>query len=142
MLLGLAGCIAPQGPIFGDWSGRQPGGDGLTPNFINLVLKGTPGARTGQYEFRASLSNPLSGGLGSRSLRWSDSWTLSPDSGPGAPMTLTLHHLPSGQIARYALLGNGVLVPFSKAGQPDTSRYGQQYELTPVPRTNYSYGRV
>ncbi len=142
ILLGLAGCVTPSGPIFGDWTGRQPTSLGLNPTFVNLVLHGSPEARAGSYAYQATMTDTTFNGPGGRTLSWDDRWTLSPAKGGGAPMILVLHNLPGGQIDRYALLGNGVLVPLTNGGAPDTSQYGLHYALVPVSKSSWGYGRV
>ena len=141
-LLGLAGCqTVAAGPVLGDWRGRQPTGDGLYPSYVDLVLHGAPGATAGDYDFQANLMAPTLTNMGERNVTWGDRWTLAP-AAPGALPVLELHDLPSSQIARYALLPNGLLVPLTRSGQPDTSRYSLHYALQPVPRNDRSFGRL
>ncbi|WP_428391221.1 hypothetical protein [Lichenicoccus sp.] len=142
LTLALDGCFQPTGPVFGDWTGRQPLISINQPSFVDLVLLGLPGAREGQYQIKANQTDATLSNSGARTLRWSNRWTLQPGPTPDAPQLLVLHNLPNSQISRYVLFGNGVLVPLGKNGQPDTSNYGLQYALKPVPKSNYSYGRV
>ena len=142
LTLALAGCFQPTGPVFGDWSGRQPIVSVNQPSFVDLVLLGLPGTRAGRYQIKSTQTDATLSNSGAHTLRWSNRWTIQPGPTPDAPQILILHNLPNSQISRYALLGNGLLVPLGKDGQPDTSNYGLHYALKPVPKSNYSYGRV
>ena len=142
LMLALDGCVQPAGPVFGDWTGRQPLGSVNRPAFVDLVLLGQRGAREGRYQIKSTQTDATLVAGGARTLQWSNHWTLQPGSSPGAPQILVLHNLPNSQISNYALLGNGLLVPLGKNGEPDTSNYGLHYALKPVPKSNYSYGRV
>ena len=140
MLLAVAGCITPHGPVFGDWSGRQPDGDGLDAHFVDLVLHGSPGDSSGGYEYKSVRSVGAFVDPAERNLTWDGRWTLTPV--PGGPPRLDLHNLPNSEISRYALLGNGLLVPLTSGGTPNLSRYSLSYALKPVPKSNWGYGRV
>jgi hypothetical protein len=141
-ILALAGCAGSNQPIFGDWRGRQPTGIGLYPSFVDLVLYGQPGDVQGEYDYQANRMEPtLFGGGGNSNLAWGDHWTLTPSKDPSVQI-LHLHNLPSSQISAYALMPNHVLIPVTPAGVPDMSPGSLSYALTPVPRTNRSYGRL
>ena len=138
----LGGCATQSGPIFGEWQGRQPQVDPVSPTFITLVLHGRPGDTQGGYDIQAVTTQPVFGDVNNRQLTWSDRWTLTPSAGPGSVPLLVLHNLPSSQISRYVLLANGVLLPATPRGLPDTSPESRIEALRPVPTTSFGYGRV
>ncbi len=142
LALGLAGCAEQGGPIFGEWQGRQPQTDGISPTFITLVLHGNPGDTQGGYDIQAIDTQPVFGDVNERQLTWSDRWTLTPSPGPGSVPLLVLHNLPNSQISRYVLLSNGVLLPATPQNGPDTSPESRIEGLRPVPKTSFGYGRV
>ena len=145
-MLGLAltagGCAAQSGLIFGEWQGRQPQADPLSPSFITLVLHGRPGDTQGGYDIQAVTTQPVFGDVANHQLTWSDRWTITPSAGPGSVPLLVLHNLPSNQISRYVLLANKVLLPATPSGLPDTSPESRIEALRPVPATSFGYGRV
>ena len=141
-LLGLAGCAQTDGPVLGDWHGRQPTGAGIYSSYVDLVLHGAPGAVEGEYDFQANKLDPTLTNVGDRTLTWGGRWTLTRTAASGATQILELHDLPSSQVSRYALTPKSLLVPLTSAAQPDTSRYGLQYALSPVPRTSWRFGRL
>ena len=141
-LLGLSGCAGYSGPVFGDWRGNQPMSLALYPTYVDLVLYGAPGATQGMYDFQAMLTDPTLTSTGDRTVTWGDRWTLARTPQSGSVPVLTLHNLPGAQISRYALLPNGLLVPLTKAGAPDVTRYSLSYALRPVPRTDRRFGRL
>ena len=138
----LAGCAAQGGPVFGEWQGRQPQTDPISPTFITLVLHGNPGDTQGGYDIQAIDTQPVLGDVNNRQLNWSDRWTLTPSAGSGSVPLLVLHNLPNSQISRYVLLSNGVLLPATPQDHPDTSPESRIEGLRPVPRTSFGYGRV
>ena len=138
----LGGCATQSGPIFGEWQGRQPQVDPVSPTFITLVLHGRPGDTQGGYDIQAVTTQPVFGDVNNRQLTWSDRWTLTPSAGPGSAPLLVLHNLPSSQISRYVLLANGVLLPATPRNLPDTSPESRIEALRPVPTTSFGYGRV
>ena len=142
LLLALAGCATETGPIFGEWQGRQPQADGISPTFITLVLHGNPGDTEGGYDILAVDTQPVLGDVNQRQLSWSDRWTLTPTTGPGTVPLLVLHNLPNSQISRYVLLPGGALLPATPQGRPDTSPESRIEGLRPVPRNSFGYGRV
>ncbi len=142
VVLALAGCAEQSGPIFGEWQGRQPLAGGNSSTFISLVLHGNPADGQGGYDIQAIDTQPVFGDMNERQLTWSDRWSLSPSAGPGAVPLLVLHNLPSSQISRYVLLPNGVLLPATPRGGPDTSPESRIEALRPVPKSSFGYGRV
>ncbi len=142
LVLGLAGCAEQSGPVFGEWQGRQPQTDGISPTFITLVLHGNPGDTQGGYDIQAINTQPVFGDVNERQLTWSDRWTLTPSAGPSPVPLLVLHNLPNSQISRYVLLSNGVLLPATPQNAPDTSPESRIEGLRPVSRTSFGYGRV
>ncbi len=142
LALALAGCAEQNGPIFGEWQGRQPLAGGNSSTFITLVLHGNAGDSQGGYDIQAIDTQPVFGDMNERQLTWSDRWTLSPSAGPGSVPLLVLHNLPSSQISRYVLLSNGVLLPATPQNHPDTSAESRIEGLRPVPKSSFSYGRV
>lgn len=142
VILALAGCVAPSGPVFGDWRGRQLGDSITNPVFVNLVLHGSPGDQRGSYDFQAQVVDPTLSGPGNHTLIWGDQWSLTQSGAPGAPPILELHNLPASQISRYALLPNGLLVPVNTGSLPASSRYNLHYALQPVPKQSSGYGRI
>ena len=142
LALTLGGCAAQSGPIFGEWQGRQPQADPISPTFITLVLHGKPGDTQGGYDIQAVTTQPVFGDVSNRQLTWSDRWTLTSSAGPRSVPLLVLHNLPSSQISRYVLLANGVLLPATPRDLPDTSLESRTEALRPVPTTSFGYGRV
>ena len=138
----LGGCATQSGPIFGEWQGRQPQVDPVSPTFITLVLHGRPGDTQGGYDIQAVTTQPVFGDVTNQQLTWSDRWTLAPSAGPGSVPLLVLHNLPSSQISRYVLLANKVLLPATPRDLPDTSPESRIEALRPVPTTSFGYGRV
>ncbi len=141
-LVALAGCATPSGPIFGDWHGRQPTGDGISPSTIDIVLYGMPGDTRGRYDFRAYSANPGLFNAGNRTVEWGDRWTFLPSSDSARVGIVQLHDLPAGQISKYALMSDGVLIPATASNVPDRSPGSLRYGLTPVPRQSRAYGRL
>jgi len=141
-VLGLGGCANTDGPVFGNWQGRQPSGIGINPSFVTLVLHGGPGATQGEYDIRAMVMQPILDDTNDHQLIWGDRWTLTPSPVPGAPPLLELHNLPNSQISRYALMQNGILLPATTAGLPDTSPGSLPYGLSPVSPSSRAYGRL
>ncbi len=142
LLSTITGCAGPTGPIFGDWRGRQPTGDGLNPSFVDIVLYGRPGDTQGQYDFKATMTDPILVSGGNHTLQWGDRWTITGGPASGTLPILHLHDLPNSQIASYALTPNGVLIPTNPANQIDTSPGSLRYGLAPVPTSSRSYGRL
>ena len=142
LTLGSGGCANTDGPVFGDWQGRQPTGAGIYPSFVTLVLHGNPGDTQGIYDIQAVVMQPTYDNTGSRQLTWGDRWTLTSTPAADQPPLLVLHNLPNSQISRYVLMGNGVLLPATEKGLPDTSPGSLRYGLTPVPKSNWGYGRL
>ena len=142
LALASAGCAVQSGPVFGEWQGRQPQADGISPTFVTLVLHGKPGDTQGGYDIMAVDTQPVLGDVNQRQLSWSDRWTLTTTAATGTAPMLVLHNLPNSQISRYALLPNGVLLPTTPQGQPDTSPESRIEALRPVPRNSFGYGRV
>lgn len=142
LALALAGCTGQNGPIFGEWQGRQPQLDPLSPTFVTLVLHGKPGDTTGGYDIQAIDTQSVVGDVNQRQLTWSDRWTLTPSAGPGSVPLLVLHNLPNSQISHYVLLPNNVLLPATPQNRPDTSPESRLEGLRPVPRNSFGYGRV
>ena len=142
LVLALVGCAAQSGPILGEWQGRQPQADPVSPTFVTLVLHGRPGDTQGGYDIQAVDTQPVFGNVTDRQLTWSDRWTLTPSAGPGSAPLLVLHNLPSSQISRYVLLSNGVLLPATRQNRPDNSPESRIEGLRPVPRISFGYGRV
>ena len=139
-MLALAGCAEDDGPVVGNWQGRQPIGGVLNPYFVNLVLHGAPGANAGEYDIKVLITDPALSGLGNHTLIWGDRWTLT---GTGkAPPLLRLHDLPDGQISSYVLMSGGVLLPATRTGAPDLSPASLHDALRPVARDSRSYGRL
>ena len=141
-LLAVAGCATPTGPVFGDWSGRQPSGMELGSSFVELVLLGAPDAHAGRYKYRTTITSSSFSNVGTRIVSWDDRWTLTRAPVANAPTILQLHNLPADQIARYALLDDGTLLPLNRQGQPDASRFSRAFALKPLPRSSWGYGRV
>ena len=142
LALTLAGCAGQGGRVLGEWQGRQPQLDPLSPTFVTLVLHGNPGDTQGGYDIQAINTQPVSGDVDQRQLTWSDRWTLTPSAGPGSVPLLVLHNLPNSQISRYVLLSSGVLLPATPQNRPDTSPESRIEGLRPVPRNSFGYGRV
>ena len=138
----LAGGAEQGGPIFGEWRGRQPQANGISPTFVTLVLHGNPGDTQGGYDIQAIDTQPVLGDINQHQLTWSDRWTLTSPAGPGSVPILVLHNLPNSQISRYALLSNGVLLPATPQNRPDTSPESRIEGLRPVPKNSFGYGRV
>ncbi len=141
LMLGLGGCANTDGPVFGDWQGRQPSGFSIYPSFVTLVLHGNPGDTQGKYDIEAQVAQPTFD-TGDHQLTWGDRWTLTPSPVTNAPPLLVLHNLPNSQISRYTLMRNGILIPATEAGLPDTSPGSMRYGLTPKPKSSWGYGRV
>ena len=145
-LLGLliAGCVAqPQPPIFGVWEGSAPGPTIDPSNLIDLVLEGGPTASAGRYRIATTRRGDLQFGIGTGTRRWSGSWTSEPASIDGAPVrVILLHNALAGDIDRYALASNGVLVPVKPNNQPYSRQQEKLYGLRPVPRDSHNYGTL
>jgi hypothetical protein len=142
LFLMLAGCAGSNQPIFGDWRGRQPTGDGLYPSFVDLVLYGQPGDTQGEYDYQANRMDPTLLDSGGRTLTWGGRWTLTPSPANPSLQILHLRNLPGSQISGYVLMPNHVLIPVTRTGLPDLSPASLTYGLAPVPKTNRSYGRL
>jgi len=136
LALGLAGCVEPTGPVFGEWQGEPPGRSRSVPKSVDLVLEGTPDAQSGAYRIATTEHDPsVLAGHGTR--RWGGTWTRSPRTVDGQQLTIiTLHdHLPD-DIGDYTLAADGKLHALDPNGKIDTSRDGALYTLSPVqPRT-------
>ncbi len=139
-ILAFAGCADQDGPVFGNWQGRQPTGGELNPHFVDLVLHGAPGASTGEYDFKALITDPTLSGIGNHTVIWGDRWTLT--RAGTAPPVLQLHDLPDGEISSYTLMSDGVLLPATRAGAPDLSPASLHDALSPVARDSWGYGRL
>ncbi len=142
LALALSGCAGQGGPVLGEWQGRQPQLDPLSPTFVTLVLHGNPGDTQGGYDIQAINTQPVFGDVNQGQLTWSDRWTLTPSAGSGSVLLLVLHNLPNSQISRYVLLSSGVLLPATSQNRPDTSPESRIEGLRPVPRNSFGYGRV
>jgi len=145
-LLLLGACANTDGPVVGTWRGRHATGDGVTPTFVNLVLHGQPGPAGkvggGEYDILVWTSANTLDSPASRTLEWGDRWTMAPQAPGSSLQILHLHDLPGGEINTYAMLPDRVLVPLGQNGQPDTSRYGLMYALSPVAPGSRGYGRL
>ncbi len=139
-MLALPGCADRDGPVFGNWQGRQPTGGELDPHFVDLVLHGAPGATEGEYDFKVLITDPTLSGIGNHTVIWGDRWTLTRVG--TAPPVLRLHDLPDGEISSYALMADGVLLPATRAGAPDLSPASLHDALQPVARDSWGYGRL
>lgn len=138
VLFGLAGCAGPSGPVFGEWQGNQPGGNADTPDQVDLVLEGGPGATSGQYHITTTVQNPnqfSSNGT----QEWGGRWTsVQRDTQGGSTQFITLHDHLASEVGGYALGADGKLHALDPRGSIDTSRDGVLYTLSPVrPRGVY-----
>ena len=104
------------------------------------MLHGPPGASTGEYDFKALITDPTLSGVGNHTVIWGDRWTLS--RAGEAPPLLLLHGLPDGEISSYALMSDGVLLPATRIGTPDLSPASLHDALRPVPQNSWGYGRL
>ena len=138
MLLGLAGCAGPSGPILGEWMGNQPGGNPDTPDQVDLVLIGGPDATSGRYHITTTVQNPNQFS-NNGTQEWGGPWTSVQRDVQGQPVKfITLHDHLSSELGGYALEPDGKLHALDPNGSIDTSRDGALYTLSPVhPRGVY-----
>ncbi len=130
--LGLAGCAAPAGPVFGKWQGEPPGRTRSMSKSVDLELDGAPDAQSGAYRIASTEHDPsVLAGHGTR--RWGGTWTRSTRVIGGQQLTIiTLQdHLPD-DIGDYYLTPDGKLHALDPNGKLDTSRDDALYTLSPV----------
>jgi hypothetical protein len=132
LLLGIAGCGHPSGPIFGDWRGDQPTRVTGFTQTVELVLEGPPGAQSGSYRIATTVHDPQPcGEHGTR--RWSDIWTSEPRVANGHLQTnIHLHNTLPGEINTYELTPDGSLRAVDRNGQGDKLQAGKLNVLSPV----------
>jgi hypothetical protein len=139
LIISIAGCAHPTGPIFGDWRGEQPSRITDFTKTVELVLEGPAGAQSGRYRIATTFHNPDPiSGHGTR--RWSDIWTSEQRTVGGRPqMIIHLHNTLPGDIDSYALAPDGSLRVLYPSGQVDDTPGGRRYVLSPV-RPGPGYG--
>lgn len=137
----LAACVGPAGPVVGDWRGEQEGRNAFNNQVVELVLDGTPGARSGRYRMAVTYQDTLFGGPADME-RWSGTWTREQRPGAGGTRTIIrLHDMLPNQIDTYELASDGTLHPLDAAGRLWTGPAGRNDILSPV-RRGPGYGRV
>lgn len=140
-LLSLAGCVDATGPVVGDWRGHEPSAVTSYQTSIEVILDGSPGARSGTYHYDAlNQGEDFEGG--DRHLAWTDRWTMRPVTIGGQTMqAVHLDRLVGGRIGNYILTPQGSLVPQADPAHPDLSANAYRLALLPVPRDTFGYGR-
>ena len=130
--LGLAGCAAPAGSVFGKWHGEPPGRTRSSPKSVALVWDGPPPAPAGAYRIASTEHDPaVLAGHGTR--RWGGTWTRSTRSINGQQLTvITLHDHLADDIGDYYLAPDGTLHALDPNGKVDNSRDDALYTLSPV----------
>ena len=130
-LLACSGC-AQNGPILGEWAGRQPGRNIEMRKSVDLVLYGSPGAPSGQYHITTNENDPtLATGHGEQ--QWGGTWERGQQMVDARPVTtIKLNDMLSSEISGYALEPDGTLRVLNPNGVPNTTPDGNLYTLTPV----------
>ena len=138
VVLGVAGCTQPIGPVFGDWQGQPPGSSADYPVAVDLVLGGGPGAAAGRYYITTTMQNPNEFS-NNGTQEWGGPWTSTQRMVDGAMVKfITLHDHLASQVGGYALTADGKLHALDPNGQIDASPDGALYTLSPVrPRGVY-----
>ncbi len=144
LALALCGCVQrPSVPIFGVWEGTPPGPAIEPSELVDLVLEGAPDAVAGHYRISTIQRGDLQFGVGTGTRRWAGRWTSEPARFGGQTLrVIQLHDTLAGDVSRYVLAANGVLVPV----RGDNSLYSREqdalYGLRPVPRDSHNYGTL
>lgn len=145
LLVTVAGCAGPTGPVVGDWRGYPPSIDIGYSHQTELILDGTPDATSGTYHLVTLLQDPNFGAHSgeNQNLRWSDRWEkrMQRDAGGNSYVSIHLRHAPGAEPADYILTSRGLLVPLVQAAHPDLSPGALRYALAPLPRSSWGYGR-
>jgi len=143
----VAACAGPTGPVFGDWYGYQTGAADGYDRAVSLVLDGAPSARSGAFHYRAVRRMTGIGwaaNVSSDTERWDGRWQARGVQVAGQTVTrIDLIGLPPDERGAYFLTDQRVLVPVAVGGGgPDLSVPGLRSRLVPRPATAYGYGRV
>ena len=130
--VGLAGCVQPSGPVFGEWRGQTPGPNSKAPKSVDLELYGAPDAQTGAYHM-SSLESEPGFTVGHDTRAWGGTWVRSQRVVDGRTITIiTLKDPLPGDIGAYTLADDGTLHALDPNGLPDTTPAGALYTLAPV----------
>lgn len=143
ILIMLAGCTGPTGPVVGDWYGYQLGVSGFSNLSTHLILDGAPDAQSGTYHL---ITRDMEPGLMDDprwNVRWTDHWErrVQQDAEARTYTSIHLDHVPNAETPDYILTANGLLALVPNTRHPDLSPAALRYALVPLPRSAWGYGR-
>ncbi len=143
VLVVLAGCAGPTGPVVGDWRGFQPTISSFDNLSTELILDGEPDARAGTYHLVTRAMEPGLVDDPRWNVRWTDQWErrVVQDANGRSYTTIHLHRAPGAQVPDYILTANNLLVPLDNPQHPDLSANALRIALVPLPRSSWGYGR-
>lgn len=143
ILILLAGCAGPTGPVIGDWSGYQMGLDGFANLSTQLILDGEPDAQSGIYHLITRSMEPGSIDDPRLNVRWTDHWErrVLQDAQARTYVAIHLYNAPNAETPDYILTANGLLMPVPNTRHPDLSPEALKIALVPAPRSAWGYGR-
>jgi len=143
ILIMLAGCAGPTGPVFGDWYGYEMGLSGINNLSIHLILDGEPDAQSGTYHLITRMMEPGQMDDPRWNVRWTDRWErrVLQDSQARTYTSIHLHKVPNAETSDYILTANGSLAPVPNTRHPNLSPEVLKYALAPLPRSAWGYGR-
>ncbi len=131
VLLGLAGCAQPSGPVFGEWQGHTPGRNVNFGKDVDLVLDGAAGAQSGDYRLTTTEVDPFAPSGADR--QWGGTWERSQRVFNGRPLTIIILKDPLPEdIGRYELASDGTLHALNPDLTPNMTKDGNLYTLSPV----------
>lgn len=143
ILIMLAGCAGPTGPVVGDWTGYRMGLEGLDNSSIELILDGEPNATSGTYHLVTRVLDVGAVDDPRWNVRWTDHWERRSlkDAQGQTYDAIHLFKAPNAETPDYMLIANGLLMPVPNIRHPDLSPQAMRYALSPRPRTAWGYGR-
>ena len=143
VLVLLAGCADPTGPVVGDWRGYQPAISSFDDLSTELILDGLPGAQSGTYHLITRAEEPGLVDDPRWNVRWTDQWQRRVVHGADGSsyVTIHLHRAPDAQVPDYLMTAHNLLVPLDNLAHPDLSSNAIRIALVPLPRDSWGYGR-
>jgi len=143
ILIALAGCAGPTGPVVGDWRGYQLGLTGLNNLYTQLILDGEPDAQSGTYHLVTKAMEPGLTDDPRWNVRWTDHWERRTLQVAQAQTYISIHlfNAPNAETPDYLLTSNGSLLPVPNTKHPDLSPEAMKTALVPLPRTSWGFGR-
>lgn len=143
ILIMLAGCAGPTGPVVGDWRGYQLGVSGINNLSTELILDGAPDAQSGTYHLITRAMEPGMIDDPRWNVRWTDHWErrVLQDAQSQSYVSIHLHNAPNAETPDYIVTSNDLLVPVPNTRHPDLSPDAMRVALMPLPRTTWGYGR-